>query len=135
MPPRPHSPWRWWALAGLALVVVLLLAPWIYRVVVDLGWIDPDDVVGGDPYGKVLRRLLLVPLLIGLFGALRPWRDLTGEGMGLKGPRARPWLALQGWALTTAAIVALLLVQGLLGWIVLAVDDPPGKVAYRVVKT
>lgn len=135
MAPRPFSPWRWWAAAGASFVLVLLVAPAIYRFLVDAGSVDPTDVVGGDPYGKVLRRLLTIPLLIGVLGALRPWRDVTWAGMGLKGPRARPRMGLTAWAVTVGCMLALLAFQGLLGWVVVEVDDRPGRVVQRILRT
>lgn len=119
----------WW-LAGLALLPLsVVLAPSAYHALVGLGWLEPDRLA----FAKVLRRCLLVPVAVIVLGAMRPWRDLGLAGMGLQRDRLDRGLA--AFLLCVLAVVTLLAVQVQLGWLRLEVDDPPGKVAWRIVKT
>lgn len=130
---RPFWPWL---LLGLALsALAVALAPGVYRVLVDLGWVDPTRTSGGDPFGKVLRRLLLVPVAVVVFAGLKPWRDLTWAQMGLVGPAARAGPGWRAFGLTLLAVGLVLALHVALGWLVLHRDDAPARVAWRLVKT
>jgi CAAX protease family protein len=93
--------------AGLGLV----LTPLVYRGLVGAGLLAPEKFL------KVLRRMLLVPVLLVLFAALRPWRDGGPSSYGLLGPRARLGPGLVGFALSATAALGLLTVHFLSGWI------------------
>jgi membrane protease YdiL (CAAX protease family) len=131
--PRPSRLWLW---AGLALFPLsILLAPALYRLLLDLGWVDPSDVKGGDPFGKVLRRCLLLPIAVLVLGWLRPWRDVGLVGMGLRGPAARPRAGLLAFAVTLACLLTLLAAHVGLGWLRVEVNEPASRVLYRLGKT
>jgi membrane protease YdiL (CAAX protease family) len=55
--------------------------------------------------------------------------------MGLVGPRARPRVGAISFALTVAAVLALLATQVALGWLRVEVNEPAGRVLYRLGKT
>jgi len=137
-PPAPpvRAPSRAWLWFGLALFPLsILLAPALYRVLLDLGWVDPSDTAGGDPFGKVLRRCLLLPIAVLVLGWLRPWREVGWVGMGFKGASARPRAGLVAFALTLACLGALLAAHLGLGWLRVEVNEPASRVLYRVGKT
>ncbi len=135
MPPERRPFWPW-LLVGLALAALAVLAaPAVYHLLVGLGWLDPARTSGGDPFGKVLRRLLLVPVAVVVFAGLRPWRDLSRADLGLVGPRAAGAPGLRAFGTTLLVLVAVLAAQGAAGWLRLHVDDPLPRVAWRVVKT
>ena len=125
-----------WLLVMLGCAALAIpVTPPVYHLLVDWGWIDPTATSGGDPFGKVLRRLLLVPgAVLGLW-ILRPWEDVTLTGMGLRGPASRPRAALAGFGATLLVVLAVLAVHLAAGWLALEVTDGPRKVAWRVVKT
>ena len=100
---------------GIAAAAVLLTPP-VYRWLLDMGLIDADKFL------KVLRRLLLFPLLIALFAWLKPWRDGGPRSYGLLGETARPSLFFRAWAVTAAVLLALLTWHYAVGW--LAWEDP-----------
>jgi membrane protease YdiL (CAAX protease family) len=101
--------------AGIAAAAVLLTPP-VYRWLLDAGAIDADEFL------KVLRRLLLFPLLIALFAWLKPWRDGGPWSYGLLGASARPSLFIRAWTVTAALLLSLLAWHWLVGW--LAWEDP-----------
>ena len=103
------------AAAGIVAAAVLLTPP-VYRWLLALDWIDADEFL------KVLRRLLLFPLLIALFAWLKPWRDGGLASYGLLGEPARPSLFLRAYGLTAALLLALLVWHFAVGW--LAWEDP-----------
>jgi membrane protease YdiL (CAAX protease family) len=125
-----------WTLVAVALAVLAVpLTPPVYRALVDWGWLDPNATAGGDPFGKVLRRLLLVPIAVVMLAVFRPWRKLTGSDMGLRGPLARPRAGVTGFVVTALGMLALLAVHVALGWLVIEANEPAGRVGWRVVKT
>ncbi len=103
------------AVLGIAAAAVLLTPP-VYRWLLEIGWIDADEFL------KVLRRLLLFPLLIALFAWLKPWRDGGLRTYGLLGENARASLFLRAWALTAGLLLALLAWHFVAGW--LTWEDP-----------
>src|SRR5688572_3412514 len=96
----------WIALALVLAALALPLTPIVYRALVDLGWIDPNATTGGDPFGKVLRRVLLLPVVVIVFGVFRPFRDARLGDMGIRGPLARPLAGLNGFAVTLVVMLA-----------------------------
>ncbi len=122
------SPW-WWVLGVALLPLAVVLAPSVYGLLVGLGWIEADALA----FAKVLRRCLLVPVAVMVLGGLRPWRDVGLQGMGLQGRRIDA--GLRAFLLCVLSVVVLLAVQVQLGWLQLEVNEPPGKVAWRIVKT
>lgn len=100
----------------LVATAAVLLTPVVHALLVDLGWL------GEDKFLKVLRRLLLIPLVLVLFAWLRPWRDGTLASYGLVGPRARPRVFLVAWGLTAAVASTVLAVHFAAGW--LAWEEP-----------
>lgn len=112
------------AVAGLA---ILLVAP-VHAFLVERGWTAEDKFL------KVLRRLLLIPLLLLLFFWTRPWRDGGPSSYGLLGGRARFGLGFLGY-------LATLLVGGLLlawhfeaGWLAWEDGAAPGAAAGRALR-
>jgi membrane protease YdiL (CAAX protease family) len=125
-----------WTLVAMALAAAAVpLTPPVYRALVDWGWIDPHATAGGDPFGKVLRRLLLVPIAVLVLAVFRPWRRSASPDMGLTGANARPRAGLTGFLGTVGVMLALLAVHVALGWLVVEVNEPAGRVGRRVVKT
>jgi len=101
--------------AGVTAGAVLLTPP-IYRLLVDLDAIDADEFL------KVLRRLLLIPLLLALFTWLRPWRDGGPRSYGLLGVNASIPRFASAYGITAAVLLALLAAHFAAGW--LAWEDP-----------
>jgi membrane protease YdiL (CAAX protease family) len=125
----------WLLVMGGMAALAIPATPPVYHLLVDWGWIDPAAVSGGDPFGKVLRRLLLIPgAVLGLW-ILRPWEDIGLDDMGLRGPRSRPRAALLGFGTTLVVVLVVLAVHVAAGWLVVEVTDGTRKVAWRVVKT
>jgi membrane protease YdiL (CAAX protease family) len=69
------------------------------------------------PFARTFRYLLMLAVLAALFAGLRPWRVVPPDLYGLRGPRARPWLALAGAGLAVAVLLADVLAQAGAGWI------------------
>jgi membrane protease YdiL (CAAX protease family) len=96
---------------GLVAALGVLATPPVHRWLVDAG------LLAEEKFPKVLRRLLLIPLLLVLFAFLRPWRDGRLASYGLRGPRARPGPLVTGFAVTALLFVALLAWQFGAGWL------------------
>jgi membrane protease YdiL (CAAX protease family) len=130
-PAAERASWPW-LVAGLVLLPLsVVAAPSVYRLLVDLGWLEPDELA----FAKVLRRCILLPIAVIVLGFLRPWRDVRPSTMGLTGPHARPQVGALAFAVTLAALLALLATQVAAGWLRLEVNEPAGRVAYRIGKT
>lgn len=129
--PRPVL--LWLALTALLLALALVLAAPVYHLLTGLGWLDGTSQVGGDAFGRVLRRLLLIAVAVPLLLLLKPWRDVGWGTMGLHGPAARPRLGLVLGAVSVLAVAAVLVAHVLAGWLAVNVD-PPGKVTVRVLR-
>jgi hypothetical protein len=124
-----------WTVVACALAALAIpLTPPVYHLLVDLGWLDPSATTGGDPFGKVLRRLLLLPIAVIMVGVLRPWRDVNLTDMGLRGPCSRPRAGAFAFVTTIGVLVAVLAVHGACGWLVWEATDPAGRIGARVAR-
>lgn len=123
---------RRWILGALVLAVValggILLTPPVHALLVDWGWLAPEK------FPKVIRRLVLIPVLIALFAMLRPWRDGGPRSYGLTGPHARPRVGLSAWAVTTLLVLGLFAWQFAEGWLRWREDIPWERVLPRTVR-
>jgi len=128
----PARPWRTGVLVLLVLVGVtafaVLITPWIQRALVDLGVLSPGK------YAKLLRRVILLPLIGIFFFAYRPWRDGGLRSYGLVGPEARLRPPLGGYLITVLVIALFLAWHFAAGW--LHLEDPlkPGEIVRRYVR-
>jgi membrane protease YdiL (CAAX protease family) len=114
------------ALLGLVVVGAVHATPPVHRWLVDAG------LLAEEKFPKVLRRLLLIPMLLVLFAALRPWRDGGPTSYGLLGPRARARPALLAFAATAIVLLAMILWQGAEGWVRLLDPVPWGPALGRL---
>ncbi|MFV1957985.1 MAG: lysostaphin resistance A-like protein [Planctomycetota bacterium] len=125
----PARPWRTGLLVLLVLVgvtaVAVLVTPWVYRALVDLGLLPPGK------YAKLLRRVVLLPLIVIFLVTCRPWRDGGLATYGLVGPQARLRPPLVGYLLTMAVIGLFVAWHFAAGW--LHLEDPmkPGEIVRR----
>lgn len=115
MPPRARPLLLLLSLAGVVVAAVYLTPP-VYRLLLDAGWIREDQFL------KVLRRLLLIPLLLVLFAWLRPWRDGGPRSYGLLGPAASLRIFGSAYQATLATGLTILAIHYATGW--LAFEDP-----------
>ena len=130
-PSRRHDA----VLVLLAIVLAALAiagAPLVYDRLVAWRWIDPGATGGGDPFGKVLRRVLMIPPAACVILGMRPWRDLTLADMGLRGPRSRPFAGLLAFVVSLLVVGAMLGFQAAMGWLRFEVTEPAGQVAGRL---
>ncbi|MCP5069548.1 MAG: CPBP family intramembrane metalloprotease [bacterium] len=128
---RPPAPIEFLLWAGLVVGLSAALTPTVHETLVGLGWLDaaPEAQVGG--FLRVLRRLLVGFGLAVLFWRLRPWRETTLEGLGLRGIHAQQAPIWRAALLTALAACVILLIHALNGW--LKLEDPLrwGKITRR----
>lgn len=130
-PSKRHD--AFWVLVAVGLAALALPAtPPVYRALVDWGWLDPASSSGGDPFGKVLRRLLMVPAAACVLLGMRPWRDLGLLDVGLRGPRARPRAGLLAFGVTLAVALVVLALQAACGWLRFEVNESASRVGSRL---
>ena len=84
------------------------------------------------PFSRVFRYLLLALLMTALCVTLRPWNDIPPDLYGLRGPNARPRLALYGAATAIALLVALAGIDALAGNLAWDRVRGPGLVRHRL---
>ncbi len=99
----------------------VLLAAWLAGPVDQFlrtaGWIDVGPGEDTTKFLKVFRRLLVIPLVLGLLVAAKPWRDGTLASYGLTGRPAYLRSGARAWLVTVGIMVAVLTLHFLLGWL------------------
>lgn len=131
MPGPRRSLLLWLALGVVLCALAVVCAAPVYQALVDLGWLASEPGPGGDPFGRVLRRLLLLAIGTVVLLGLKPWRDVGFTQVGLAGPSSRPRLGLLAGSLALAAVLAVLAAHALAGWLRWS-PDAPGALAARV---
>ncbi len=116
-------------IAGLA--IALAVSPTVWRLAVELGWVEGDGKDGLKSFLKVVRRGLLVGLALPIALAFRPWREVPPRAMGLVGLAARPSHAIRTFAWTLLLGIVVLAAQRAVGWIAWRDDLDPLRALLR----
>ncbi|MDJ0976455.1 MAG: CPBP family intramembrane metalloprotease [Planctomycetota bacterium] len=121
------------AVAGIFALTIVASAP-VYELLLELELVELDPNDPDRMFLKVIRRILLIPLVALILLWLRPWKDGTPEVWGIRGPHVSCRAPLLTYGFTWAIGVGVLAVQLAAGW--LEWEDPlrPEKLAGRLAK-
>lgn len=125
--------WLPLAVAGIVVLTILASGP-VYGWLIERGVLEVDPNDPDRTFLKVIRRILLIPLVAVLLLWLRPWRDGTPETWGMRGPGITWRAPVSAYAVTWALGLGMLAFQLAQGWLVF--EDPlrPDELLGRLAK-